>query len=46
MDIPKEGISADALMARLRDDPDVPNDEIDFGLALMTSQTQRLHETC
>ena len=42
MDIPKEGISADALMARLRDDPDVPNDEIDFGLALMTQPNTKI----
>jgi len=37
MDIPEEGIRADALMARLRDDPDVPNDEVDLGIGLMTN---------
>jgi len=42
MDIPEEGIRADALMARLRDDPDVPNDEIDFGLALMTQPNTKI----
>lgn len=42
MDIPEEGIRADALMARLRDDPDVPNDEIDFGIGLMTNPEEML----
>lgn len=42
MDIPDEGIRADALMARLRDDPDVPNDEIDFGIGLMTNPEEML----
>ena len=35
MKIPEEGISGRALMKKLRDDPDVPNDELDFGLGLM-----------
>ena len=42
MDIPDEGIRADALMARLREDPDVPNDEINFGLGLMANPEEML----
>ena len=35
MDIPEEGISGKALMARLAKDSKVPNDELDHGLGLM-----------
>lgn len=42
MDIPDEGIRADALMSRLREDPDVPNDEIDLGIGLMTNPDEML----
>ena len=35
MDIPEEGISGRALMKKLRDDPDVPQDELDYGLGLL-----------
>ena len=42
MDIPDEGIRADALMSRLREDLDVPNDEIDLGIGLMTNPDEML----
>ena len=42
MDIPKDGISGRALMKKLRDDPDVPNDELDFGLGLMIDPDEML----
>jgi hypothetical protein len=42
MDIPEEGIRADALMTKLRNDPDVPNDEIDFGVGLMSNPDEML----
>jgi len=35
MDIPEEGISGRALMKKLQDDPDVPQDELDYGLGLL-----------
>lgn len=35
MDIPEDGISGKALMARLAKDNKVPNDELDHGLGLM-----------
>ena len=35
MDIPEEGISGKSLMARLRKDSKVPNDEIEHGFGLM-----------
>jgi len=42
MDIPEEGIRADALMAKLRKDSDVPNDELDFGIGLMSNPDEML----
>jgi hypothetical protein len=35
MDIPEEGISGSSLMARLRKDSNVPNDELEYGFGLM-----------
>ena len=35
LDIPEKGIRGDALLSRLNKDPDVPNDEIEFGLGLL-----------
>jgi len=34
MDIPEKGIRGDALLSKLRNNSDVPNDEIEFGLGL------------
>ena len=42
MDIPKDGISGRALMKKLRDDPDVPNDELDYGLGLLVKPDDML----
>ncbi len=35
LDIPEKGIRGDALLSRLNKDPDVPNDEVEFGLGLL-----------
>ena len=35
LDIPERGIRGDALLRKLIKDPDVPNDEVEFGLGLL-----------